>query len=323
MVLSIVHLSYYLQEISIFLGFPVFMAGIIGNILCMVVFFSFQRSQKSSCPFYLICVCGVCLLKLVTGLFPRLVLIMIHPAWLKSLLYCKYVTWLCDFCSSNLLICLCLAAVNHYLGTSGRPSWQYLSTLKMAYHIIGTTMIVRLLQAVPYMFMWNLDDGHCVLKYPLVSEYVTEVYIPLVLGILSIFIMNLFTFLSIRNVRNSNQEGKSILVEKNLNSDLSKMLLAHVGFISLMHLLYVSHFIYLLNVDLSDASVMIEQERINGFLHTVWDLSYAVRSRLLRNFHYSGIFHSDFILHLSLLFQWVSKTMLPYCICQNSSCMYA
>ena len=268
---------YYLQQLSVFLGFPLLISGLIGNIFCVIVFLSLRTFKKSSCSFYLMFGCFISIFKLAGGLFPRLMILGFKPEWAASTFYCKFLTWLCQFCSSILLTCLCLATLDHYFATSHRPAWRRFSNLRTAYRMVTTTSSLWILHAVPYMLVWSIQDGFCVLDDSAVATYFRKVYFPILLGVLPVVVMNLFSLLCVYNMTSVHKTSVMMVAQRELDRQLTKMLVTQVIFVSVMTVLFMGHSTYLLNATLTDAATATEQQAVNSFLYTVWYLSYSVR----------------------------------------------
>ena len=130
---------YYLQQLSVFLGCPILISGLIGNRVCVLVFLSLRTFQNNICSFYLMCGCFMSIFKLIGGLFPRLIIIGFNSEFAMTVIYCKFLGWLSQFGSGILLTCLSLATIPHYLVTSMRPVWKRYGHLKVAYCLLGFT----------------------------------------------------------------------------------------------------------------------------------------------------------------------------------------
>ena len=90
----IASLNFASQQVTISLSIPMFIAGVLGGILNLIVFLSLQTFRESSCAFYLI------------------------VDWTQtSLFYCKFRWFSIQTCTLTSYACLCFATVDQYLVT--------------------------------------------------------------------------------------------------------------------------------------------------------------------------------------------------------------
>jgi len=67
-------LTFIAQQITIYTDIPIFIAGIIGGCLNIIVFLSLRTFRESSCAFYLTVLSFLNIGQLITGLFTRLMI---------------------------------------------------------------------------------------------------------------------------------------------------------------------------------------------------------------------------------------------------------
>src|SRR5689334_20385344 len=120
------------QQMSIYFGIPVLLAGMIGGLLNIIVFLSLQTFRKNSCAFYLTIMSIVNIGQLFTGLLSRIMISGYGISWTEiSPFYCKFRYFLLQTCTFISLTCICLATIDQYFATSFNPRWRQWNTLKV------------------------------------------------------------------------------------------------------------------------------------------------------------------------------------------------
>jgi hypothetical protein len=85
-------LAFVSQQLVIYRGFFIFVAGLIGGPLVRIVFFGLQTFRQSSCAFYLTSMSIVNILHLFTGLLTFIMINGFGINWTNmSLFYCKFI----------------------------------------------------------------------------------------------------------------------------------------------------------------------------------------------------------------------------------------
>ena len=121
------------QQVTIYMGIPIFIAGIIGEILSFIVFLSLKTFRQSSCAFYLTVMSFVNIGHLFTGLLPRIMINGFNIDWTQiSLFYCKFRIYILQLCTLISFTCMCLATIDQFFATCSNPRWQQWSNIKFA-----------------------------------------------------------------------------------------------------------------------------------------------------------------------------------------------
>jgi hypothetical protein len=109
-------LAFVSQQLVIYRGFFIFVAGLIGGPLVRIVFFGLQTFRQSSCAFYLTSMSIVNILHLFTGLLTFIMINGFGINWTNmSLFYCKFQAFYVQLCISMSLTCMCLATIDQFL----------------------------------------------------------------------------------------------------------------------------------------------------------------------------------------------------------------
>ncbi|CAF3967085.1 unnamed protein product, partial [Adineta steineri] len=79
------------KQITIYVGIPTLIAGVLGGLLNTIVFLSLRTFRESPCAFYLTIMSIVNVGQMITGLLARILTSGFNIDWsLTSLFYCKF-----------------------------------------------------------------------------------------------------------------------------------------------------------------------------------------------------------------------------------------
>jgi hypothetical protein len=151
-------LTFLAKQIVIYFGIPCFLAGIIGGLFNIIVFFSLHTFRQNSCAFYLTIMSIFNMIQMITGLLPRIMTTGFNIDWAKnSIVYCKLKVFNLQLTALMSTTCLCLATIDQYLATCTRPRWQRWCHIKIAHRLIGIFMIVWIFEQIPTLIYYNHD----------------------------------------------------------------------------------------------------------------------------------------------------------------------
>jgi len=152
----IASLDFASEQIIIYTGIPIFIAGIVGGVLSFIVFLSLRTFRQSSGAFYLTIMSFVNIGELVAGLLSRIIITMTNVDWTQlSLFYCKFRPYLLNTCTIISLMCLCLATIDQYLATCSRQRWQQWSNIRLAHHFSAVLVVIGLLSGIPHLIYYT------------------------------------------------------------------------------------------------------------------------------------------------------------------------
>ncbi|CAF4329385.1 unnamed protein product, partial [Adineta steineri] len=150
-------LNFIAQQMTIYLGIPILISGLIGGLINVIVFLSLQTFRQNSCAFYLTIMSIVNIGHLSTGLLTRILIsgFNIDPTQ-TSIFYCKFRAYFVQVCISMSLTCMCFATIDQFLATCHSQRWQQWSNIKVAHRLIIGSLILWLLHGTPYWIYYNL-----------------------------------------------------------------------------------------------------------------------------------------------------------------------
>jgi hypothetical protein len=144
------------QKVIIYIGIPILIIGLLGNILNVIVFLSLKTFRQNSCAFYLTIMSIFNIGQLTTGLLTRIMISGFEVDWtLSSLFYCKFRIYFLQVTSLVSYSSMCLATVDQYLATCSRPRWQQWCNIKLAYHILILITFILIIEQVPCVIYSN------------------------------------------------------------------------------------------------------------------------------------------------------------------------
>ncbi|CAF0974261.1 unnamed protein product [Adineta ricciae] len=154
---TIEYYTFVSQQIIIFFGIPILIAGVIGSVCNLVVFLSLKTFRENACAFYLTVMTAVDLGQLVTGLLSRILISGFAVDWtISSVVYCKFRAYCFQFFALTSYICMCLASINQFLATCSNMFLQNLSNIKLAHRIVSAFVCLWLVHGILYLVYYNL-----------------------------------------------------------------------------------------------------------------------------------------------------------------------
>ena len=222
------------QQMSIYYGIPVLIAGIFGGLINTIVFLSLQTFRQSSCAFYLTIMSIVNIGQLFTGLLSRIMINGFAIDWTQnSLFYCKFRYFCFQTCTLISMTCLCLATIDQYFATCSRPRWQQWSNIKLAQRITIVSIFIWILHRIPFLFFYNQVVSYnpskvsCAATNLMFLQYRAYFATLLLTGLLPIFISVLFGIAAYHNVKQLVHRTVP-LVRRELDKQLTVMVLVQV-----------------------------------------------------------------------------------------------
>ncbi|CAF0711700.1 unnamed protein product [Adineta steineri] len=208
---TISSLNFASQQVVIYVGFFIFIGGVIGNPLTLLVFLSLRTFRESSCAFYLIAMSTINICHLFTGTFTYIMINGFKINWLNmSIFYCKFRAFYVQFCILTSFSCMCLAIIDQFMATCSNPRWHQWNNIKLARYILAGTILCWILHGIPF-----------ILYYGYTVSSIT--------GVLPMTIIILFGILSYRDIQQIAYRTIP-LVRRELDKQLTVMVLVQIIF---------------------------------------------------------------------------------------------
>ena len=220
----------YLQDISqqltIYVGICLFIAGIIGNGINIWIFIGKRSYRTTPCTFYFLIESIYNILIVCISLSDRILNIGFDvDIKHESNLWCKIRQFSLAVLSPLSITCSCLAMIDQFLVTSRSQSLRNCSQMKWTYRMLIIANIIWFSNGIPYVFYYNVGSvtNSCVNTNPNFDIYI-PIFLLGMLFLIPISVMSLFGWLTYRNIHQT-----IALVKQNIDYQLVKMTLFQVG----------------------------------------------------------------------------------------------
>ncbi len=218
---------------TVYYGIPVFILGVIGAFLNMVVFLSSKTFRQKSCVFYLIVMSTLDLCRFLTSTLTNILSWGFGIDWpIQSLDFCKIRIFIFSTCSLGSITCLCLAIIDQYFSTCTRPRWQQWCNIKLAHRLTAIFLIAWTLHGIPYLVFYDhiispsTNQTICQITNDMFIKYHTYGYF-FTLTNLFPFIALVFGIMAYHNVRHLSHRTIP-LVRRELDKQLTVMVLVQI-----------------------------------------------------------------------------------------------
>lgn len=222
------------RQVTIYLGFPIFILGVIGGLLNVLVFLSLKTFRQNSCSFYLTIMAVVSVGYLVTGLLTFLVMYGFGIDWTKqSRFYCIFREGFVHISMLIALTCLCLATIDQFLATSSSVRLQQWCNIKLARRLCLLFTIVWFLYGIAFftshdlVYFPSVAEWDCTVINIIFQQYFNAFHVLVLLCGLPLVLTVLFGLLAYRNVKQLSYRTVP-LVRRELDKQLTVMVLVQV-----------------------------------------------------------------------------------------------
>lgn len=139
------------KEIGRYIGIPVWVASIIGELLSIIVLLSLKTFRESSGGFYLI---GMSTFNFIRqSLSTNFILISMTFGMdysISIVFFCRIRNMINTICNMSSVSCLCMAVIDQYFATCTRPQWQQWSNIRLAHRITAIITIIWIVNGIFY-----------------------------------------------------------------------------------------------------------------------------------------------------------------------------
>lgn len=238
-------LEYTSQRLTLYVGYCLFITGIIGNGINIWVFSKYSY-RRIPCTFYFL-IGSICnILIIVINLSNRLLTVgyQIDLAG-SSDVWCKTRQFLLVLTSPLAITCSCLAMIDQFFVTSRSQSLRNCSQIKWTYRILIIATIIWVCNGIPFLLYFKVSPvtNSCINTNPNFNIYLL-IYLLGSLFLIPILIMILFGWLTYRNIHRT-----IALANQNVDRQLVKMTLFQVGLVIISFLPFGIYTLYTLATD--------------------------------------------------------------------------
>jgi hypothetical protein len=218
-------LSYVGEQLTIYVGSIILIAGIIGNGMNIFIFSSVHTYRRTPSTFYFLVGSIHNLLYIGINLTFRIVSVGSgFDLTRTSLAWCKARSFFLSTTSAVSFTCSCLATIDQFLATSQSAYLRRYSKIELAHRIVLVVIVVWYLQGIPWILFQNISpiSNTCVRANAVYAVYVA-IYLLVVLSVIPVLIMIVFGYLAYRNIQLT-----IALAEQRADRQLTRMTLIQV-----------------------------------------------------------------------------------------------
>jgi hypothetical protein len=269
---TIAEIDFIIQQLNIYVGLVIFITGVIGGLLNIVIFTTLKTFRETSCGFYLtitsICNVGQAIFALTTRILDSGFFINLTDLpW-----SCKLRTFLAQSCVLLSLTGMSLVTIDQYLSMT---TYRHFSSLKLAHRHIMIACVVWCFHGIFALIYWDTPAGICTPIDIGYLKYISDFYLPILLGCLPIFIMVTFSSLAFFNIRTLASRRLNI-VRLSRDRQLTAMALLQVTFIVFASIPYTVFNIYDLNTITIDQDESAQHQLIGTVVVLLYYEQFAV-----------------------------------------------
>ena len=245
------------QQFTIYVGFTIMFTGVLGHMINIIVLTSSRQFRNNQAAFYLTVESAVDIVQLIIPLSSRIAVNGFGNDLTKiSLLWCKMRQCIVSSASLIAFHIICLASYDQYLSTSHYPHIRSLSSLKQAHRLTFIAIILWPLHGISFLVFMEIDPTPgCFATNSIFNIYYSYVYLLILMGLLPIVFSCTFSILAYVNVRRIVRRQIPIY-RRRLEKQLTAMILARVGFLTVVTLPFIIQRIYTLQMQISPEDVI-------------------------------------------------------------------
>jgi hypothetical protein len=216
-------LTYLGDQITIYSGSAMLLAGVIGNGMNIFIFSTTHTYRTTPLSFYYLIGSIDNMIYILIFLITRIATAIIGiDLTFTSLIWCKARAFFTLFLAPISFTCSCLATIDQFFVTSQNVNLRLCSNIKWAHRIIIIAIIVWFIHGIFAPVFYNITPIRCGSTNAVYADYAT-IYPTVILCAIPVLIMVVFGCLAYRNIRLT-----IVLVAQHADRQLTKMILIQV-----------------------------------------------------------------------------------------------
>lgn len=229
----------FVTQYTFYSGCIIFVTGIIGNGINILVFSQLKLFQNNRCAFYII------LESISNFLFHFIFVTLTIFTWVygndgtgRFPVWCKLRFILGPTFAVTTYYMICSATIYQYFSTNYRHNLREMYTIKLTYYVSFVIVSFALIHSIILGSFFNIQPSlGCIISNSIFVQYTTVFYYPILIGLLPIAIASCFSLLAYRNVRRIVRRQLPI-VRRRLDRQMTAMVLIRVIFFVFLALPY-------------------------------------------------------------------------------------
>lgn len=257
-------LNAIIQRLNISTGLIVFIFGIIGNILNIIIFMSLKTFRQNPCAFCLIILSISSIGNLILNtLVDSLVSIANKQDNVDAIIPCRVRVSLIQCFGILSRATMCIAAIDQAISTNrlDRHPGINIRIIRIVFIIV---VFISILHSIPFLIFYDVqllpgtNDTICRIseKYESFSKYVIYINVPIIHGIIPFIIMTVFALIAFRNIREM-RKTKIHVTRLRLEQQLTAMVLTQILSVCITVVPYLTIYIvrYIISSRINDVVV--------------------------------------------------------------------
>jgi hypothetical protein len=256
--MSITEILQFATQYSVYSGCILFISGLIGNILNILVFTQLKQFRDNRWAFYLtVDSISNFLYQFVYISLTILTTIYGDDGTAHSLFWCRLRYMLPVALALTTFYTICLASIDQFCSTNYRFNLlQQLCTLKLAHGLTFVCICFWIAHSIVFgLFFYIQPPFGCVIVNSTFLRYATYFYYPVLNGLLPITIASFFGILAYRNVRHIIRRQIPI-ARRRLDQQMTAMILMRVISFVCLVLPFTIYRIFIVNYPISQHELM-------------------------------------------------------------------
>ncbi|CAF1320024.1 unnamed protein product [Didymodactylos carnosus] len=240
---SAAYLTFISQQFTIYFGIPVFICGLIGNCLNILMFLSKKLFPPSPCQLHLLTASISSLIAIVIPLLLRILIGLQYDVTKTNLFLCKARQYLGHVSILTSLTCVSWATIDRYLISCRQARFRQISRMSTARLLCVATVVFWSLHGLPIVIMVNIypaaaNQTVCVNKSIIYGYYLNYFVILILYNLLPLAIFVAFGLLTWKNMhkihrRRIGPQQQRLPTNQRQEYQLTRMLLLQIGSISI------------------------------------------------------------------------------------------
>ena len=239
-------------QYSFYIGCIIFISGIIGNTLNILVFTNLKLFRTNgSAVFLTVESISNLIYQILSFTLPTLTVIYGDDLTARSLVWCRLRYIWAQTCVLTSFFMVCFAACDQFFSTNCRFNLRLTCTLKLARYVAFVEPCMCLVHSVLFGFSFDIQSSlGCAISNPTWARYASLFYYPVLTGLLPIVVASSFSLLAFCNVRRIIRLRVPI-VRRELDRQMTAMVFVRVVFLVILTLPYATYRIYVINFPFS------------------------------------------------------------------------
>ncbi|CAF3861408.1 unnamed protein product [Adineta steineri] len=204
--LAILQLQSDFRYPNLILGFILFISGVLGNILNIIIFIKFGNFKNNACSFYMFVRSFLDINVLLAGLATRIFAAGFQMDFtLMNRIWCKTRTGFLDVSIISTYTLICLQAIDTFICSSPSVAVRQKSNIRIAQYLVIGTPWFWFIHEIPYFIFQDLvivgGTPMCITTNAIYAQYRSYFVFLCIFTTIPITVISIFGFLTVRHMK--------------------------------------------------------------------------------------------------------------------------